>query len=157
MSLRTSGMSVLMHNIRLANVTRQRKRPLEHQSNRLGRGGWMQLKECIMRKPNWQVVQALLLIQAHTQTSTRQAEAAKAYGHRSYQSDMPNPMVIRGVGDGTQGCTKSTNVPVAVPRVIRPQDGSDRPLAPGAGEAVVSPSKHQLLMVLAKIFLRCLA
>ena len=110
-----------------------------------------------LTKPNWQVVQALLLIQAHTQTSTRQAEAAKAYGHRSYQSDMPNPMVIRGVGDGTQGCTKSTNVPVAVPRVIRPQDGSDRPLAPGAGEAVVSPSKHQLLMVLAKIFLRCLA
>ena len=68
--------------------------------------------------------------------ATRQAEAAREYGHRSYQSDMPNPMVIRGVGNGTQGCTKSTNVPVAVPRVIRPQDGSDRPLAPGAGEAV---------------------
>ena len=67
---------------------------------------------------------------------TCQAEAAREYGHRSYQSDKPSPMVIRGVGNGTQGCTKSTNVPVAVPRVIRPQDGSDRPLAPGAGEAV---------------------
>ena len=49
----------------------------------------------------------------------RQATAALENGRRSFRTTMRNPMSIKGVGNGSQGCSYTGTMPIAVPDTIR--------------------------------------
>ena len=49
----------------------------------------------------------------------RQAAAALENGWRSFRTTMRNPMSTKGVGNGTQGCSHTGAMPIAVPGTIR--------------------------------------